>query len=149
MTGGPTGRESVGAPRLEAPPDRSSRYDVLHVERDTGVAAVTAASLSRYGLRTDPVRSGEAAIEWLGSGPTTRFDCIVSDYRPHLLDGIRLCQRVRQRFPDLPFLLFTGERGLEKRARAAGIDGVVRKTGRPEQFEALADHIRTTVSVRR
>lgn len=123
-------------------------YDVLHVESDTGVAAVTAAHLSRHRLEVQSVRDRETALERLGSGPETRFDCIVSDHRRPMLDGLGLSERVRQRFPDLPLVLFTGERGIERRALEAGADAVVRKTGRARQFETLADRVRAMVAQR-
>lgn len=123
-------------------------YDVLHVESDVGVAAVTAAHLSRHRLEVQSVRNRETALERLGSGPETRFDCIVTDHRRPMVDGLGLSERVRQRFPDLPLVLFTGERGIERRALEVGVDAVVRKTGRARQFGALADHVRAIVAQR-
>lgn len=76
------------------------------------------------------------------------FDCIVSDLRMPVISGLDFLEVVRKEDSEIPFLLFTA-RGSEEVASEAierDVTGYVIKTGEPEQFEVLADQIRTAVS---
>lgn len=73
------------------------------------------------------------------------FDCIVSDLRMPALSGLDFLKVVREEDPEIPFLLFTA-RGSEEVAREAiesDVTGYVIKSGDPEQFDILAEQIRT------
>ena len=88
---------------------------------------------------TDP----RAAIDHLESGTV---DCIVSDYEMPELDGLQFLRAVRETYPNLPFILFTG-RGSEEVATEAidrGVSFYLQKDGN-ESYELLANRVRHAV----
>ena len=94
---------------------------------------------------TDPA----VALDRLDAGE--RVDCVVSDYRMPSMDGLEFLDAVRERRPDVPFVLFTGE-GSESVAaeavRAGATDYISKSTG-TDQYELLANRIRNAVDGRR
>jgi len=76
------------------------------------------------------------------------FEAIISDYQMPGMDGIVFLKAVRERFGDIPFILFTG-RGREEVVIDAinnGADFYLQKGGDPEaQFVELAHKIRQAV----
>lgn len=132
----------------------SSDLTVLHVEDDPGFAELTRLHLERARetltvvTETDP----EAALEWLeaeaaaGGAPV---DCIVSDYRMPRLNGLELLRAVRERFPSLPFVLYTGQGSEEVAADAFATDATdyLRKDSGSGAAEVLANRIESAVTV--
>ncbi|MFA5222377.1 MAG: response regulator, partial [Methanoregula sp.] len=75
--------------------------------------------------------SAREALEML---TTTRFDAIISDYEMPEMDGIKFLKMIREKYPDLPFLIFTGK-GREEIVIESinnGADFYVRKGGDPK-----------------
>ena len=128
--------EAAGSP---APP-RQTR--VLHVDDDPALLDLAADLLERVDgeltllSETDP-RTVPGRLE------SEAIDCVISDMRMPECDGIDLCRRVREDHPDLPFVLFTSERGdgVVERAMAAGATDFVAKDPGVEQYERLADRV--------
>jgi len=62
-------------------------------------------------------------------------------------DGLGVLKLVREEFPDVPFILFTGtgNEALASEAIAAGVTDYVRKQGGPRQYETLANRIDNAV----
>jgi PAS domain S-box-containing protein len=117
---------------------------VLHVDDDSSFCELVGEFLEREGLtvatETDPRR----VVERL---ERERIDCVVSDYDMPHLDGLSLLESVRERYPDLPYILFTG-RGNEEVASdaiSAGVSDYLQKDGSPEQYELLANRVRNYV----
>ncbi|MDO8873413.1 MAG: PAS domain S-box protein [Methanoregula sp.] len=79
------------------------------------------------------------------------YDGIISDYQMPEMDGIALLKKVRSRYPDLPFILFTGK-GREEiviQAFDAGADYYVQKgTDIHSQFRELSHKIIQAVEKR-
>ena len=89
------------------------------------------------------VSTPREALNLLSEQP---FDCIVSDYIMPDMNGINLCQEVKNKH-NIPFILYTG-RGSEEvaeKAFKAGVDDYVRKEKTLAHFQVLAKRIRYTV----
>ena len=92
--------------------------------------------------------SARAALDRL-SDPrhAERIDCVVSDYKMPVMDGIEFLNAVRDRHPALPFILYTGW-GSEEVAKKAILDDVtdyVEKDVGPKQYEILVERIEKAV----
>lgn len=92
------------------------------------------------------VLSGSDALTRLET--TDDVDCVVSDYEMPSLNGLELLEAVRKRWPDLPFILFTG-RGDENtamRAINAGVTDYLQKRVGTSQYAVLVNRIRNVVA---
>ena len=118
---------------------------VLHVDDDRSFTAITADFLSveddRFVVSSDA--DAAAALDRLGTDPV---DCVVSDYEMPGMDGLTFLTRVRERWPDLPFVLFTGRGSEEVAAEAisAGVSDYLQKGG-TDRYPLLATRITTLV----
>ena len=81
---------------------------VLVVDDDPDVARVVAEFLTRDSERFE-VETLCDPNDALSMVEELRPDCVVSDYDMPGLDGLELLEQVREAFPDLPFILFTGK----------------------------------------
>lgn len=94
----------------------------------------------------------ESAREALENHDIPSYDAIVSDYQMPGMDGIEFLKAVRQRYGDIPFILFTG-RGREEVVIAAinnSADFFLQKGGDPKaQFAELAHKVQQAVRSRR
>ncbi|MFC6730894.1 response regulator, partial [Natronoarchaeum mannanilyticum] len=79
---------------------------VLHVDDDEEFAALTAEYLAAADDSLDVTTIGDpdAALDRLAVGDV---DCVVTDLDLGAGDGIELVERVRERAPGVPCLLFT------------------------------------------
>ncbi|MCM4082504.1 response regulator [Paractinoplanes hotanensis] len=104
---------------------------VLLVEDDESIAEPLADGLSRYGITTDRVGTGAAAL----SAPLRNF--VLLDLGLPDIDGIDVCRRLRQ-VSDVPIIMLTA-RGDEtdRRGSAARLNGARR---RPAGHHPLAHH---------
>lgn len=123
---------------------------VLYVDNDPEMADAAARTLSERGdgirvvVETNPK-------EALARADDERFDCVVSEYRMAEMDGLELLEAVRSRFPDMPFLLFTGHGSEEiaSEAISAGVTDYLQREGRGgEEFKVLGRQIRSAVERR-
>ncbi|RLM90070.1 response regulator [Haloarcula sp. Atlit-7R] len=123
-----------------------SRITVLHVDDEPDFLDVAAELLeqrfSDFNVITET--SGTEALERLAASDV---DCIVSDYRMPGQDGIELLEAVREKYPDVPFILFTGEgnEAVASDAIAAGATDYLRKGHGTERYELLANRIENAV----
>lgn len=121
---------------------------VLYVDDERDLLEVTKLflELGRDITVTTMLSAKEALDQDIGS-----FDAIVSDYLMPGMDGIRFLKAVRQRYGDIPFILFTG-RGREEVVIEAinnGADSYLQKGADPNaQFAELAHRIRQAVKRR-
>ncbi len=92
-----------------------------------------------------------SAKDALASPAFSSYDAIVSDYQMPEMDGIAFLKAVRQRYGDVPFILFTG-RGREDVVIEAinnGVDFYLQKGGEVKaQFAELSHKIRQSVARR-
>jgi PAS domain S-box-containing protein len=101
--------------------------------------------LERRGLEVTTVESAAAALEELESGDV---DCVVSDFDMPGADGLELLESVRERDPDIPFVLFTGKGSEEiaSEAISAGVTDYLQKQTTSDQFALLANRIERAVT---
>jgi CheY-like chemotaxis protein len=122
--------------------DRTTR--VLVVDDDPGFAELTGLRLERCdeAFETVAETGGEAGLDHIGE-----VDCVVSDYDMPGTDGLEFLAAVREREPDLPFVLFTGKGSEEiaSRAISAGVTDYLQKGSGDERYEMLANRVRNAV----
>jgi|GEM_PF-855369 len=127
-----------------------ARYSVLYVDDEPALLEIGRAFLERSGALTiETVSSAREALDLLGERPC---DAVVADYQMPGMDGIELLKEVRQRFGDIPFIIFTG-RGREEvvvEALNHGADGYIQKGGDTRsQFAELEHRVVRAVERRR
>lgn len=122
-----------------------ARIRVLHVDDDPSHQTI----LRIFGETYDPKMEIEATdsiddvFDHIERGD---MDCILSDYRMPVCNGVELAHRVRA-ISDLPFILYTGQ-GSEEVAEAAftvGVDDYIRKEAVPSHYQVLFRRIRSVV----
>ncbi len=118
---------------------------VLMVDDDPMIMELTKTFLEKSGdIEVDPVSSAKAAVEKLLT-ETSRYDVVVSDYAMPEMDGITFLKAVKERDPELPFVLFTGRSREELAIEAlnCGADYYLQKDGGPAlMFAQLSHHIK-------
>lgn len=103
---------------------------VLRVDDDRALLDVAAAFLGQHDLSVTSVTSPKEGLERLEAAP---FDCVVSDYRMPGHDGLWFLEAARARYPNVPFVPFTGQ-GSEEVASdgiAAGVTDYLGKETTP------------------
>lgn len=117
---------------------------VLHVDDEPGILDVTARYLDRADQAFDvrSVESAAAALEILDT-ESAAVDCVVSDFRMPGTNGLEFLEAVRSDYPDLPFVLFTGQGSEEIAIDAirAGVTDYLQKGTDPSQYTVLANRI--------
>ena len=119
---------------------------VLHVDDEPEFADLAATFLQREDGRFR-VEIATSASEGLGRLAGEQFDCVISDYSMPGQDGIEFLRAVRDEYPDLPFVLFTGKGSEEVASRAisAGVTDYLQKGSGTEQYEILCNRVRNAV----
>jgi len=101
-------------------------------------------------MTVDTCGSAAGGLEILENHPRS-YDIVVSDYMMPGMDGISLLKKIRELYPSLPFIIFTG-RGREEiviEALNNGADFYLQKGGDPRsQFAELEHKIRLAVERR-
>lgn len=119
---------------------------VLHVDDEPDFAEMAATFLEREDDRLS-VKTVASADEGLDSLRGADIDCVVSDYDMPGQNGIEFLKTVRNEYPDLPFLLYTGK-GSEKiasEAISAGVTDYLQKGSDISQYTVLANRILNAV----
>jgi len=131
-----TGEESVGLLEHDILPEGDIR--VLHVDDDELFLDLVEAQLAERTLEIRTETSAEDALARLDT-----VDCVVSDYEMPGLDGLELLDSVREEYPELPFILFTGKGSEEiaSEAISAGVTDYLQKEGGSSQYEVLYNRI--------
>ncbi|SEL85110.1 response regulator [Haloferax larsenii] len=143
--------EGAGTAHAITTGQRETPIRVLHVDDDASFAELTSTLLERESTAEPPLEVQTETDPTAAKTHLDEVDCVVSDYDMPAVDGLELLDEVRQRYPDLPFILFTG-RGSEEiasKAISAGVTDYLRKGGRSDRFGVLANRIRNVVAKRR
>ena len=127
----------------------TSSIRVLHVDDDPTLLELTGEFLEREDDRlvVETATSAGEGLDQIGDRPP---DCIVSDYDMPGNNGIEFLQSVRDKWSDLPFILFTGKgsESVASDAIAAGVTDYLQKGSGTEQYELLANRITNAVEAR-
>jgi PAS domain S-box-containing protein len=119
---------------------------VLLVGDEPSAAEPTGELLERGDVRIDveAVTGARDGLDRLARGD---IDCVVSAYRLSGTDGIEFLDAVRERHPDLPFILFAeeGSEAVASEAVSAGATDYLRAGGDPDGTELLANRVRNAV----
>jgi len=119
---------------------------VLHVDDDPAFADLTVEMLSEHKAQFT-VETAMNASEGRDRLAEHSFDCIVSDYEMPGRNGIEFLETIREEYPDLPFVLYTGEgsEAVASDAIAAGVTDYLQKESGTSQYTVLANKIRNAV----
>ncbi len=132
------------------PTTRSEQINVLHVDDNEGILDLSASFLEKKhdSISVHSEHRVEGALEYLDANDV---HCIVSDYDMPGCNGIEFLEQIRETYPDLPFILFTGEGSEEiaSKAISKGVTDYLRKRTGAERYELLANRIDNVVSQRR
>lgn len=124
--------------------------NILHVESEPEVAKMTAELLEQEPDRfcVETVPRTQDALEFLADN---RVDCIISDYEMPDETGIELLEAVREKNPNLPFILYTanGSEEVASEAITAGVTDYLQKEPGTSQNPVLAHRIRNAVDTYR
>ena len=132
------------------PLSSQQEIQILHVDDDPSITDLTGTFLEREDDRfaVETATSADEGLENITDRPP---DCVVSDYNMPGTDGIEFLQAVREEYPDLPFILFTGKGSEEVASDAisAGVTDYLQKKTGTEQYQLLANRIENAVEARR
>ena len=123
---------------------------ILYVDDEPTLLEIGKAFLEQSGhFRVDTITSPVAALTLLNS---KTYDLVISDYQMPDMDGIAFLKAVRERFGNLPFILFTGKGREEVVINAInnGADFYLQKGGDVRaQFAELAHMIQQAIRRRK
>jgi len=126
----------------------SDSIRLLHVDDDPRFRDMTAKFLSQEADQFEVIQAGRAAEarEQLRES-AGELDCIVCDYDLPDMHGVDLLETVREKYPDLPFILFTGKgsEAVAEEALRIGASDYLQKQSGTEQYDLLANRIRNAV----
>jgi len=130
--------------------DRSDAMQILHIDDDPDFLDLSRDLLheNHDNLTVVTETDVEAGLERVRQDS---FDCVVCDYNMPKMNGIEVLKTVREDYPDLPFMLFTGKGSEEVASDAisAGVTDYLQKEVGPDQYTLLANRIRNAVGQHR
>lgn len=121
---------------------------ILCVDDDPILLDITKEFLITDGFEVEIAGSALEAMEMMEK---SHFDALVSDFQMPCIDGIELLKRLRAKYNNIPFILFTGRSREELAIEAlnSGADYYLQKGGAPKaQFTELAHHLQRAVERR-
>ncbi|MGM0592619.1 MAG: PAS domain S-box protein, partial [Halobacteriota archaeon] len=124
----------------------NDEISILHVDDDPHFTSVAGDFIERAG-RFDVV-TAPGASEGLARLAEAEIDCVVSDYDMSPTNGLEFLEVVRERYPELPFILFTGKGSEEiaSEAISAGVTDYIQKQTGTEQYALLANRVQNAVA---
>lgn len=140
----------MSASQSERAFEEETEFRVLHVDDEREFAEMVAEFLEAEDSRitAQTATSGAAGLERLADAD---IDCVISDYDMHRMNGIEFLEAVREDYPEMPFILFTGKGSEEVASEAisAGVTDYLQKERDPNRYTLLANRIVNAVQRRR
>jgi len=135
---------------LRRPSADDQAVQILHLEDDQDLAELAAEFLERKRDRFDVITETDPR-DGLERLDENSVDCIVSGYDMPHMDGIAVLKRIRDDYPEVPFILFTGKGSEEvaSEALAKGATDYLQKGSGTEQYDLLANRIENAVEQHR
>ena len=126
--------------------DDSDPVSVLLVDDDEDFVALASTLLEAESDRIETITETRPA-DAVERVDLAAIDCVVSDYRMPVIDGIEFLETVRADYPELPFILFTGrgDEEVAKQAISADVSDYIVKDGSAEQYAISATRIENLV----
>lgn len=123
---------------------------ILHVDDEPNFADTAAAFLEREDDRFH-IETALTASDGLERLSGDRFECVISDYDMPRQNGLEFLGAVREKYPDLPFILYTGKgsEAVAADAISAGVTDYLQKETGTDQYAILANRVRNAVSARK
>jgi two-component system chemotaxis response regulator CheY len=115
-----------------------ARLSILLVEDELFAQKLAVRVLNQIGVKNVAVaKSGTDAMTILGY-PNSKFDLIISDWEMPEMTGLNLLKRVRETWPDMPFIMLTGKASGDfvLAAKEHGVNGYIAKPFAPNQLIA-------------
>jgi len=138
------------SPKTNADPAKETLMRVLHVDDDDDFLIISKRLLERQGsFQVESVLSVKEALQKIRQKP---YEVIISDYQMFGRSGLDFLKELRDAGNDVPFFLFTGERGEEIAGEALnlGVDRYFNKNGNFEVvYVELASAIKEAVKAKR
>jgi PAS domain S-box-containing protein len=124
----------------------AEEIQVLHVDDEPALTELVAEMLKREDDRfaVETATSADEGLQRISNGPP---DCVVSDHDMPGQNGIEFLETVREEYPDLPFILYTGKGSEEvaSNALSAGATDYLQKGSGTDQYKLLANRIQNAV----
>lgn len=119
---------------------------ILHVDDEPEFTEMAATFVEREDDRFD-IETAINPSNGLELLSETNFECVISDYDMTKTNGIEFLKSVRDTYPDLPFILFTGKGSEEVASDAisAGVTDYLQKGSGTDQYTILANRIANAV----
>lgn len=126
--------------------NRNETIKILHVDDEPGFAEMAATFIEREDDRFN-VKTASSPDEGIQRLQTEPVDCIVSDYDMPKQTGIEFLETVRDEYPNLPFILYTGKGSetVASDAISAGVTDYLQKGNGTSQYTVLVNRIRNAV----
>jgi len=106
----------------------SEKKRILCVDDDTTILSLTKMLLEHIGYDVVASSSGADALEIFQSYGQ-KFDLVFTDFKMPAMNGIELSQKLVDKNPDIPIIIFTGSSELisEEVIKKIGIKGIISK----------------------
>jgi two-component system chemotaxis response regulator CheY len=112
------------------------RLSILLVEDELFAQKLAINVLRQIGVKDIVVaKNGADALKILAM-PNSKFDLIISDWNMPEMTGLNLLKKVRETWPDMPFIMLTGKTtgDFVLAAKEHGVNGYIAKPFAPAQL---------------